>query len=93
MEEVVKAMLAEMNANMKSNQERAEANRKADQYLLARMESQIGSLVSRLEAHRKAYGEKLAAVFGADREERTARQEATEVFPEKIEPKHGERRP
>jgi hypothetical protein len=45
---------SEINANMKSNQEKAEANSKADQVSLARMESQIGSLVSRMEADRKS---------------------------------------
>jgi hypothetical protein len=48
-------MLAKMNANMKSNQKKAEANRKANQDSLARIESQIGCLISRMEADRKVY--------------------------------------
>jgi hypothetical protein len=47
-------LLARIEANMKSNQEKAEANRKAGQDSLARMENQIVSLVSRMMADRKA---------------------------------------
>jgi hypothetical protein len=80
----MKAMLAKMNGNIKSNLEKSEANRKADQDSLARMESQTGSLVSRKEADRKYCREKLRATSGAD-------YEATEVYPEKMEPNPGER--
>jgi hypothetical protein len=40
--EFLKVMLTKKNANMKSNHEKVEANRKADRDSLARMESQIG---------------------------------------------------
>jgi hypothetical protein len=50
-----------MNADTESNQEKAEANRKANQDSLARMESQIGSLVAKMEAERKTDWEEIRA--------------------------------
>jgi hypothetical protein len=66
-QQMMELLLAGIGANMKSDQEKA-ANRKADQNLLARMESQIGSLVSRKMVDKKADHETLKEMRNANRE-------------------------
>jgi hypothetical protein len=68
MQQVMELLLARIDANMKSDQEKAETNRKAKQNSLVRMESQIGSLVSRMMADRKASHEALKEMMNANQE-------------------------
>jgi hypothetical protein len=68
-QQMMELLLARIDTNMKSDQEKA-ANRKANQNSLARMESQIDSLVSRMMVDRKADHEALKEMMDANQERR-----------------------
>jgi hypothetical protein len=70
--EFLKAMLDEINVNIKSKQEKAETDRKANRETLKEI---MKSNHERAEANRKADKEDLLAKLETDREERKADQE------------------